>query len=167
MTVVVGARYLQLRQAQQTSFMTLGPHGLSMSEMRGVVRSVEWSQLRAIAPVKPVVGLRRGRRLGPDGSAIADAASMASAIPELGLVGLGTIDTSMVGVMMRRVYAQNEGINGMDSHTGRPYVALYPEQFEADFVNGRIVRGFGRIARTWSTPTWPSHPAQSDGLRPG
>lgn len=136
--VAVGVRYRQLKRGQETSRMTVGPQGISMSEMHGAVRSVEWPQLRAIAQVRPVVGLRRGQHFGPDGSKAANAASMASALPELGLVGLGTIDLSDVSGTMQHVYAQNEGINGTDPQSGRPFVALYPLHFEDDFVNGRI-----------------------------
>jgi len=126
-----------------TSAMSLTMDERGITEKNNIAtRFVSWDGLREARMVKPVVGMstgKVGRGQLRSRTAGVDAYASAVQVQELGLVGVGTIELSTdANAMNRQTYQQNEGRNGTDAVTGQPLVALYLQQFDPQWPEGRI-----------------------------
>ncbi len=135
------ARTRKLEAEVGAMALTFDARGITESNP-SATRFVSWEGLRSARMVKPVVGMstgKLGRAAMRSRTPGVDALASAAAADELGLVGIGTITLApSAGRMVRETYRQNERRNGVDATSGEPLVALYPQQFDDAWPDGRI-----------------------------
>lgn len=137
LAVLVALRVRQLRRLTAVSRLVFDPHGIVMYEQHATTR-VSWNDVHSGAMVKPLVSFKA--KLGNSRvKAVGGAVVAASAVPELGLLGLGvrTLDDD-TPPLIRSQYKQNERSNGQDEATGAELLPIYPAHFDLRWTRGRI-----------------------------
>ncbi len=148
--IILGGAFMVVLHLARSKKLEAQIAGMAlMFDSRGITqkdpvatRFITWDGLRGARMVKPVVGMSTGK-VGRAGTGSrtpgVDALGSAAAAQELGLVGIGSITLApSAGVMQRETFRQNETRNGVDPATGQPLVALYLQQFDLTWPDGRI-----------------------------